>query len=281
MVNQQSVLNFDNDKPISITPQKHVSSESKQIYIRRNFARKPQNILKDPFDIRKEVDAFIQECNKNNDDYQYTIVQWEYNLTKKYGYLLVTRDYGSSSKHKESTMDYDRNNAEELVFKDELEDKKSDAKVPYHKELKHYRIRNTLLKNIRFFITPKAKQYVETYTKVRVENFLREFHSMQENYASEEYVEMMKELIALEKEKDSIDSYNGILWHIESAIRKKFDLGGRYSHMDLNVPLEYSAKSPNELYDMFVKYRQRLRELERAIKILENRIFWRANNGSE
>ena len=247
---------------------------------------KPEYIEKDDSNIRHEVKKFIEGCNSNNDLYYYVIVEWEMNRKKNDKYLSITRTSLMSNK-KEYSMQYGELSSYKdkdgriltrkmditHVFSDEMKEKIQSFKIPYHKEIEHYGIRNVLMKNWMMFITPRATNHIELYSKIRVDKYLIAFNFERENYATEDYIILVKELIKLENEHKSINDYEGKLWNIEEAVRFLFNLGGRYGSEKPKMPIEFSNCTPNELLELQKRYYNRKVELEKLIKGKESILF--------
>ena len=185
---------------------------------------KPEYIEKDDSKIRQEVNKFVEQCKSNNDLYHYVIVEWEMNRKKNDKYLLITRTNLMSNK-KEYSMEYGelcnykdkdgriltRKMDITHVFSGEMKEKIQSLEIPYHKEIEHSGVRNILMKNWKMFITERAKNHIELYSKIKVDKYLMAFNFEKENYATEDYIILVKELNKLENEYKSINSYEGKL----------------------------------------------------------------------
>jgi len=191
---------------------------------------KPEYIEKDDSNIRQEINKFIEGCNSNNDLYHYVIVEWEMNRKKNDKYLSITRTNLMSNK-KEYSMEYGelcnykdkdgriltRKMDLTWIFNDEMKEKMQSLETPYHKEITHSGVRNVLMKNWKMFITARAKNHIELYSKIKVDKYLIAFNFEKDNYATEEHIILVKELVKLENEYKSINDYEGKLWNIEEA----------------------------------------------------------------
>ena len=108
-----------------------------------------------------------------------------------------------------------------------------------------------------------------------IDKFVNDFNSIEENYATEEMIMLAKEISRLENEIAKlgnitfISSSNtdyGILYHIETIVRYKFKLGGRYGKLDMSkVPKELLNMSLDELWNLRERSIAKMKELDKEL----------------
>lgn len=220
-----------------------------------------------------EIDEFVKQCNAQGEQYEFTAVDTQGNE------FAVFRHYQNSTGY--SKMEYGFV-SHELFLEDELTEKDNMRGLPYAKDIPY--LRNVPIRNIRFFISGRAKKtlnmrFLMGDEKLDLDKFIDEYNSMEENTADEETINLAVERKKLINEIGQLNTYTygadnekGLLTKIADAVKDRFQINTPLYHQP--VTDEYiSNMSLQELWELRKTTIEKLKRLNEKLIAVEKRFY--------